>query len=51
MNLSHCLTKVYKISCEDCDISYVGQKRKLNTRLHEHISDIKKKTDSSVMYF
>jgi len=38
---------VYKISCEDCDASYVGQtKRKLNTRLHEHISDIKKITSS-----
>ena len=32
---------VYRISCEDCDVSYVGQtKRQLKTRLHEHVSDI-----------
>ena len=32
---------VYRISCEDCDISYIGQtKRQLKTRLHEHVSDI-----------
>ena len=32
---------VHKISCCDCDISYVGQtERQLKTRVHEHISDI-----------
>jgi len=35
---------VYKISCSNCDSSYVGQtKRQLETRLKEHKSDIKKK--------
>jgi len=35
---------VYKISCSNCDMSYVGQtKRQLCTRIKEHMSDIKKK--------
>ncbi|XP_024891138.1 uncharacterized protein LOC112466975, partial [Temnothorax curvispinosus] len=34
---------VYKIDCENCDASYIGQtKRHLETRLKEHFSDIKK---------
>ncbi|KYQ46783.1 hypothetical protein ALC60_14208 [Trachymyrmex zeteki] len=41
---------VYKISCDDCEASYVGKtKRNLKTRLHEHISDINKKTGSSTV--
>jgi hypothetical protein len=33
---------VYKINCNNCDASYVGQtKRKLNTRIKEHINNIK----------
>jgi len=35
---------VYKINCSNCDCSYVGQtKRRLETRLKEHKSDINKK--------
>jgi len=35
---------VYKINCQDCNSSYVGQtKRKLGTRLKEHMVDINKK--------
>jgi len=31
---------VYKLSCKDCDATYVGQmKRKLNTRISEHRRD------------
>ena len=38
---------VYKIECKDCDYSYVGQtKRKLKTRLKEHIKDLKKPVES-----
>jgi len=35
---------VYKISCDNCEASYVDQtKRKSSTRIREHISDINKK--------
>jgi len=38
---------VYKISCHDCEASYVGQiKRQLRTRINEYISDIRKKNGS-----
>jgi len=38
---------VYKILCLDCDASYVSQmKRHLYTRVHEHSSNINKKTGS-----
>jgi len=38
---------VYKISCQDCEASYIGQtKRQLKTRINEHISDINKKSGS-----
>ncbi|KYN09427.1 hypothetical protein ALC57_18459, partial [Trachymyrmex cornetzi] len=41
---------VYKISCCDCDCSYVGQtKRKLKTRIKEHKSDIRKSNNHSVV--
>jgi len=33
---------VYKISCHDCDVSYIGQtKGQLRTRIAEHALDIK----------
>jgi len=36
---------VYKLTCKNCDSTYVGQtKRKLNTRISEHRRDINKKT-------
>lgn len=38
---------IYRISCNDCDASYVGQtKRQLGTRIKEHRSDINKKSGS-----
>ena len=36
---------VYKIQCNDCDASYVGQTRRLlKTRISEHRNDIRKST-------
>jgi len=38
---------VYRITCQNCDASYIGQtKRKLRTRTKEHNSDIRKKNGS-----
>jgi len=38
---------VYKIKCNDCEATYIGQtKRQLGTRIHEHIKDINKKSGS-----
>jgi len=35
---------VYKIKCNDCEATYIGQtKRQLGTRIHEHTKDINKK--------
>ena len=40
---------VYRISCKNCDISYVGQtKRQLKTKLHEHVLDISSKSPSVI---
>jgi len=41
---------VYKINCQDCNASYVGQtKRLLKTRIKEHVNDIKKSGSPSVI--
>lgn len=37
---------VYKLNCEQCNASYIGQtKRHLQTRINEHRRDIKKQSD------
>ncbi|EZA62947.1 hypothetical protein X777_15540 [Ooceraea biroi] len=44
--MAHC-NVVYKISCNDCDASYVGRtKQQLHTRINEHRKDINKRTGS-----
>jgi len=41
---------VYKISCNDCDGTYVGQtKRKLNTRILEHRNQINRKSSNTTV--
>ena len=43
---------VYRISCESCDVSYVGEtKRQLKTRLHKHVSDINISSKSPSVIF
>jgi len=45
LNVSSYCNVVYQINCNDCEASYVGQtKRRLNTRIREHLNDIKKST-------
>jgi len=45
INKIKCSNVVYKINCNNCDASYVGQtKRQLHTRIKEHRSDINKRT-------
>ncbi|KYN17793.1 hypothetical protein ALC57_09923, partial [Trachymyrmex cornetzi] len=40
---------IYKITCKDCDASYVGQTgRKLNSRITEHRNHINWNTNSTV---
>jgi len=39
---------VYKISCHNCEVTYVDQtKHHLKTRIQEHSADIKKKSGPS----
>lgn len=41
---------VYRISCRDCNVTYIGQsKRQLGTRIAEHKNDIKKSSNYSVI--
>ncbi|KYN08834.1 hypothetical protein ALC57_19055, partial [Trachymyrmex cornetzi] len=41
---------IYKIDCNDCDASYVGQTcRQLGTRISEHRNDIKKKNTNQTV--
>jgi len=41
---------VYKISCNDCDATYVGQtKRKLNIWILEHRNQINRKSSKTVI--
>jgi len=45
LEVKDCCDVVYKINCKDCKVSYVGQtKRCFKTRLHEHRTDINKKS-------
>ncbi|XP_039311305.1 uncharacterized protein LOC120359071 [Solenopsis invicta] len=42
---TECNNVVYKLNCNDCNASYVGQtKRKLKTRIKEHVNNIKLET-------
>ncbi|XP_039312235.1 uncharacterized protein LOC120359297 [Solenopsis invicta] len=42
---TECNNVVYKLNCNDCNASYVGQtKRKLKTRIKEHVNNIKFET-------
>ena len=42
---------VYKIDCNDCDCTYIGQsKRKLGTRVKEHEKDVKNCNKKSALY-
>jgi len=50
LNSLCCCDVVYKINCQDCDASYVGQTKKLlKTRIKEHVNDIKKLGSPSVI--
>jgi len=46
LSLTQKCNVVYKISCSECNASYVGQtKRQLNTRIKEHRQNINKKPE------